>query len=103
MTGLLSGTRALLAIIAAVIGFAALKLTQPVTLPLVFAVVLLLFFRPLQSWFDRHLPRWVSPLVIMLIVLGLLALGALAVAYGVSVVVPEVPRLADQILLKPQP
>ncbi len=97
MTGSLSGIRALLAIIAVVVGFATLKLTQPVTLPLVFAIVLLLFFRPLQVWLDKRLPRWVSPLVIMLIVLGLLALGALAVAYGVSVVAPEMPRLADQI------
>ena len=93
----LSGTRALLAIIAVVVGFAALKVTQPITLPLVFAIVLLLFFRPLQVWLDQRLPRWVSPLAVMLIVLGLLALGALAVAYGVSVVAPEVPRLADQV------
>ena len=91
------GTRTLLALIAVVVGFAALKATQPVTLPLVFAVVLLLFFRPLQVWLDRRLPRWLSPLVVLLLVLGLLALGALAVAYGVSVVAPELPRLAEQI------
>ena len=91
------GTRTLLALIAVVVGFAALKVTQPVTLPLVFAIVLLLFFRPLQAWLDRRLPRWLSPLVVLLLVLGLLALGALAVAYGVSVVAPEVPRLAEQI------
>lgn len=97
MTRSLSGTRALLAIIAVVIGFAALKATQPITLPLAFAIVLLLFFRPLQSWLDARLPHWASPLVVMLIVLGLLALGTLAVAYGVSIVAPEVPRLADQI------
>jgi AI-2 transport protein TqsA len=92
-----TGTRALLVLIAVVVGFAALKVTQPITLPLAFATVLLLFFRPLQVRLDRRLPRWVSPLVIMLMVLGLLALGALAVAYGVSVVAPEVPRLAEQI------
>ena len=94
------GTRTLLALIAVVVGFAALKATQPVTLPLVFAVVLLLFFRPLQVWLDRRLPHWLSPLVVLLIVLGLLALGALAVAYGASVVAPELPRLAEQ--LRPQ-
>ena len=94
------GTRTLLALIAVVVGFAALKATQPVTLPLVFAVVLLLFFRPLQVWLDRRLPHWLSPLVVLLLVLGLLALGGLAVAYGASVVTPELPRLAEQ--LRPQ-
>jgi AI-2 transport protein TqsA len=97
VTQSLSGTHTLLAIIAVVVGFTALRVTQPITLPLVFAIVLLLFFRPLQVWLDARLPRWVSPLVIMLIVLGLLGLGALAVAYVVSVVAPEVPRLAEQI------
>lgn len=92
-----SGTRTLLAVIAVVVGFAALKVTQPITLPLAFAIVLLLFFRPLQVRLDKRLPRWVGPLVVMLIILGVLAVGALAVAYGVSVVAPEVPRLAEQI------
>lgn len=92
-----SGTRTLLAVIAVVVGFAALKVAQPITLPLAFATVLLLFFRPLQVGLDKRLPRWVSPLVVMLIILGVLAAGALAVAYGVAAVAPEVPRLAEQI------
>jgi len=97
MTRPASGTRSLLAIVTVVAGFAALKATQPITLPLAFAVVLLMFFRPLQTWLDARLPHWISPIVVMLIVLGILTLGALAVAYGVSVVAPEVPRLAEQI------
>jgi AI-2 transport protein TqsA len=92
-----SGMRSLLAIITVVAGFAALKVTQPVTLPLAFAVVLLLFFRPLQRQLDARLPHWVSPLVIILIVTGLLALGALAVSYAVTTVAPEVPRYAEQL------
>lgn len=92
-----SGIRALLAIIAVVVGFAALKVTQPVTLPLAFAVVLLLFFRPLQCRLDARLPHWLSPLLVILIVLGLLALGALAVTYAVTTVAPEVPRYAEQL------
>lgn len=95
MTESFVGVRTPLALIAVVVGLAALKVTQPITLPLVFAAVLLLFFRPLRVWLDRHLPRWASPVVVMLIVVGLLAVGALAVAYCVSVIAPEVPRLAD--------
>lgn len=97
MTQTPSGIRSLLAIVTVVVGFAALNVTQPVTLPLTFAIVLLLLFRPLQVWLDARLPHWVSPLIIMLIVLGLLALGALAVAYAVSVVAPEIPRYAEQL------
>ncbi len=92
-----TGTRTLLAVIAVVAGFAALKVTQPVTLPLAFAVVLLLFFRPLQVWLEARLPRWAGPLLIMLIVLGLLALAALAVSYSVSIIAPEVPRYAEEL------
>ena len=95
-----TGTRTLLAIIAVVVGFAALKVTQPVTLPLAFAVVLLLFFRPLQVWLEARSPRWIGPVLVMLIVLGILALGALAVSYSVSVIAPEVPRYAEE--LKPR-
>lgn len=87
-----AGIRTLLALIAVVVGFAALKVTQPITLPLVFAVVLLLFFRPLQLRLDERLPHWLSPLLIMPLVFGTLGLGALAVGYGVSIVAPEVPR-----------
>lgn len=92
-----TGIRTLFALITVLVGFAALKVTQPITLPLVFAVVLLLFFRPLQLRLDRRLPHWLSPLLIMLLVFGTLGLGALAVGYGVPIVAPEVPRYAEQL------
>lgn len=95
-----SGVRTLLVLIAVVVGFAALKATQPITLPLVFAIVLLLFFRPLQLWLDKRLPHWLSPLLIVLLILALVGFGALAVGYGVSTIAPEVPRYVEQ--LQPQ-
>lgn len=97
MTQSSTGIPALLAIITVIVGFAALKVTQPITLPLAFAVVVVLFFRPLQKWLDARLPHWLSPLLIILIVLSFLALGVLAVTYAVSVVAPELPRYAEQL------
>lgn len=56
-----AGIRTLLALIAVVVGFDALKVAQTITLLLIFAIVLLMFFRLLQLWLDKHLPSLAQP------------------------------------------
>ena len=90
-------SRTLLAVVATLLVFAALKATRPVSLPLFFGVVLLLFFRPLQRRLDRRLPRWVGVIVITLLALFFLAFLGGLLAYSVNVVAPEVPSYADQL------
>ena len=90
-------SRTLLAVVATILVFAALKATRPVSLPLFFAVVLLLFFRPLQRRLDRRLPRWIGVISITLLALLFLAFLGGLLAYSVNVVAPEVPGYADQV------
>ncbi len=90
-------SRTLLAVVATILVFAALKATRPVSLPLFFAVVLLLFFRPLQRRLDRRLPRWVGVISITLLALLFLAFLGGLLGYGVNVVAPEVPGYVDQV------
>ena len=90
-------SRTLLAVVATILVFAALKATRPVSLPLFFGVVLLLFFRPLQRRLDRRLPRWVGVISITLLALLFLAFLGGLLGYSVNVVAPKVPGYADQV------
>ena len=97
MTTLSRSSRVLLAVIATVLVFSALRATEPISLPLFFGVVLLLFFRPLQRRLDRRLPRWVGITTITLLALVFLAFLGGLLAYSVNVVAPEVPGYVDQV------
>ena len=97
MNTLSRSSRVLLAVIATVLVFSALRATEPISLPLFFGVVLLLFFRPLQRRLDRRLPRWVGVIIITLLALLFLAFLGGLLAYSVNVVAPEVPGYVDQV------
>ena len=97
MNTLSRSSRVLLAVIATVLVFAALRATEPISLPLFFGVVLLLFFRPLQRRLDRSLPRWVGVIIITLLALLFLAFLGGLLAYSVSRVAPEVPSYVDEV------
>ena len=97
MNTLSRSSRVLLAVIATVLVFAALRATEPISLPLFFGVVLLLFFRPLQRRLDRRLPRWAGVLIITLLSLLFLAFLGGLLAYSVNAVAPEVPGYVDEV------
>ena len=94
--------KTLLALLLAVAIFAALKATQPVTLPLAFATVLLLFFRPLQKRLSQRVGHPLSALLVLLLVFALLALFFAAITYAVSVITPQVPQYVDQLAAQVQ-
>lgn len=87
----------LLSVIAAVVVFGALKVTQPVSLPLAFGVVLLLFFRPLQRRLDRRLPRWVGVVLVPLVCLAFLAFLGGILYFAATTIAPEVPTYVEQV------
>lgn len=85
-------TRAL-AVVATVLAVAALRLSEPVTLPLVLAVFLIAFTHPLYLWVERRTRGWVALLVSTLVVLLAAAVLAGAVALSVAQVAERGPEL----------
>ena len=66
----------LLAIIAAILVVAALKISAPVTLPLVVAVFLLVLTQPLRAWLRARTPGWLAVSLTTLVVFGVAAIIA---------------------------
>ncbi len=82
-------------VIVAVAG--ALKLTQPVTLPLVTAVFILVFAWPLERWLERAMPRALAYLLTILAVLLVLAAFIAMIALSFSVIVERAPDFMQRV------
>ncbi|EDX72108.1 hypothetical protein MC7420_7588 [Coleofasciculus chthonoplastes PCC 7420] len=69
----------LLTIIATILAIAALKATSAITIPLAFAFFIAVLVHPLQRWLNRYVPHWLSLVIVMLVLAGVvgLAIGAL--------------------------
>ncbi|BDP44151.1 pheromone autoinducer 2 transporter (plasmid) [Deinococcus aetherius] len=89
--------RPLLALIAVVAVLGALHVSQPVTLPVAFAGVLAVLFRPLQRRLEVLVPRWAGVTLVVLVFLLFLGLLAAGVGYGASAVADEWPRYRDHL------
>ena len=74
----------LLALIAAIIGVAALRASYPLTMPIVFAGVIVAALWPLKLWFDHWLPSWLSYLLTILVLAIVLFGFAAAVALSIG-------------------
>ena len=71
-----AGKTALL-VIAVILVFATLKIADVVTLPLVIALFLFLFFNPLLNRLEKlKVPRWIGVLIVMLLLLIVLFVAA---------------------------
>lgn len=88
--------RILLIIVTVILVFAALSATRPVSLPTAFALILVVFFFPFYQRLNRSVPKWLSTIIILLIVLAFLALVIAALAYGASVIAPQLPNYLDR-------
>lgn len=82
-----------LAVIATVLTVAALRLSEPVTLPLVLAVFLIAFTWPLYLWVERRTRSWVALIASTLVVLLAAAILAGAVALSVAQITERGPEL----------
>lgn len=94
MTAALRPFIAVLTIIA-VLG--ALHVAQPVALPVAFAAVLTVLFRPLQRRLEIYMPRWASVTGVVLIFLLFLGLLAAGIGYGASAVADEWPQYRERL------
>lgn len=88
----------LLAIVAVLAAGAALKLTQPITLPLAAAIFLILLAWPLQTRLERAMPRWVAYLGTILGVLAGLAAFLAMIAWSLGVVAERSPEIIERIV-----
>jgi AI-2 transport protein TqsA len=87
----------LLAVLVVIAAVGALKLTQPVTLPLVAAIFLLVLAWPLQSRLERAIPRGLAYAVTILAVVVTLAAFLAAIGWSLSVVAERAPEFMERV------
>ena len=77
----------LLALIAVILSVAALRASYPVTMPMLFAGVIVAALWPLKQWLERRLPSWFSYLLTLLALVALLAGFAATVYFSLGQIV----------------
>ena len=82
----------LLALIAFVLAVAALRASYAVTMPLLFAAVIVAALWPLKLWLDRWLPSWLSYVLTIVALVAVLAGFAAAVYVSLGQVVAVLAR-----------
>lgn len=82
----------LMAIIATILILAALKATQPISMPLAFAFFIVVLVYPLQSQLERHLPRWLSLIIVLLLLAGIVGLVQEALSISADIIEPKIPQ-----------
>lgn len=86
-----AGKTALL-VIAVILVFATLKIADVVTLPLVIALFLFLFFNPLLNRLEKlKVPRWIGVLIVMLLLLIVLFVAAWFFFFTIDRLVQRLP------------
>lgn len=87
----------LMAVIATILVVAALKATQPISMPLAFAFFIAVLVDPLQRWFNRYMPRWLSLVLVMLLLAGVLGVAVGALALSAELIEPKVPEYLNRL------
>lgn len=90
-------TNILIAIIATILVVAALKATRPISIPLAFAFFIAVLVHPLQSKLERHLPRWLSLILVLLLLAGITGLAGGALSLSAEIIEPKVPEYLDRL------
>lgn len=90
-------TQILMAVIAVILVIAALKATQPITMPLAFAFFVVVLVHPLQCWFDRYLPHWFGLILVLLLLAGVVGLMIAALSLSAELIEPQLPQYLDRL------
>ncbi|ACB50027.1 hypothetical protein cce_0676 [Crocosphaera subtropica ATCC 51142] len=90
-------TQILMAIIAIILILAALKATQPISMPLAFAFFIVVLVYPLQNRLEQNLPRWLSLIIVLLVLGGVVALAQGALSLSAEIIEPKVPQYLDRL------
>ncbi|MDB9524697.1 AI-2E family transporter [Oscillatoria sp. CS-180] len=87
----------LMIIITVILSIHILKLTRPVVLPIAFAFFIAVLAAPLQEWLERHLPKWVSMVVVLLVFGGVVGVFVGAVILSLELIEPKLPEYGDRL------
>ena len=87
----------LLAVIAAILVVAALKISAPVTLPLVIAAFLLVLTHPLREWLRRRMPGWAAVVLTTLAVLLVAAIIGGGFALAIGSIAERAPEIGERL------
>ena len=90
-------TQILMAIIASILVIAALKATKPISMPLAFAFFIVILVHPLQQKLEQKLPRWLSLILVLLLLCGIAGLVVGALSLSAEIVEPKVPQYLDRL------
>lgn len=88
----------LVAIIATVLTVAALRAVRPVAMPLTFAILLAILVNPLHSKLSKRLPRWISLIAVLAVIIAALGILCGALLLGAEQLEPRLPDYADRLL-----
>jgi AI-2 transport protein TqsA len=94
-----SGRGILLAVLVAIAAVFALKETYIVTMPIAAAFFVAIAIRPIQSWLDSRLPRWLrwlSLTLALLVAAAAVAAIAALIWLGVNTMASETPRYVEK-------
>lgn len=90
-------TQILMAIIATILVVAALKATKPISMPLAFAFFIVILVHPLQRKLEQKLPRWLSLVLVLLLLCGIAGLAVGALSLSGEIIEPKVPQYLDRL------
>jgi predicted PurR-regulated permease PerM len=90
-------TQILMAVIAAILVVAALRATQPISMPLAFAFFIAILVHPLQSRLEKRLPRWLSLVLVLLLLCAIAGIAVGALSLSAEIIEPKVPEYLDRL------
>ena len=90
-------TQILMAVIATILVVAALKATQPISMPLAFAFFIAILVHPLQSKLEKRLPRWLSLVLVLLLLCAIAGVAVGALSLSGEIIEPKVPEYLDRL------
>ena len=90
-------TQILMAVIATILVVAALKATKPISMPLAFAFFITILVHPLQQRLEQRLPRWLSLILVLLLLCGVVGIAVGALSLSEEIIEPKLPQYLDRL------
>ncbi len=90
-------TQTLMAIITTILVVAALKATRAISMPLAFAFFIVVLVYPLQNKLEEKLPRWLSVIIILLLLGGIVSIAEGILSLSGEIIEPKIPQYLDRL------